>query len=100
MKIEKFTKKDMTNLMRKDLQLTQDKADEIFNYFVYQVREALMRGEAVYFMDLGVFKVSGVRARIGRNPKTGDAIEIAAFKKVNFKQGASLKAALNPADSE
>lgn len=55
----------------------------------------LEKGDRVQIPGLGSFSVSERAARTGRNPKTGEAISIAASKNVRFKPGKELKGSLN-----
>lgn len=54
------------------------------------IAKALAKGEDVKLAGLGIFKVRETKSRTGRNPKTGEAIEIAAKKKVVFKASKEL----------
>ncbi len=65
--------------------------DGVFNV----IAEVLQRGEDVRLIDFGVFSVAKSAARQGRNPRTGEAIQIAASKRPKFKAGKGLKDALN-----
>lgn len=62
--------------------------------FVEAMKETMAAGESVTLPGLGTFKVAARAARAGRNPKTGEAIQIAASKTVKFTPGKGLKAAL------
>jgi DNA-binding protein HU-beta len=56
---------------------------------------ALKKNEVVTLSGFGTFTVRERAARIGRNPRTGDAINIEASKSLGFKPGKALKDALN-----
>lgn len=56
-----------------------------------QVAESLAQGDKVQIVGFGSFEVKERQARIGRNPKTGEAVEIAASKAPVFKAGKALK---------
>ena len=58
------------------------------------VTEALADGEKVAFVGFGTFEVKERAARTGKNPRTGEAIEIPASKVPSFKAGAALKNAV------
>ena len=58
--------------------------------FAY-ITEALKNSEEVAIPDFGKFVVTDRAARTGRNPATGETIEIAASKKASFKPAKSLK---------
>ena len=59
------------------------------------VTEALASGEEVALVGFGTFKVNERAARTGRNPQTGETIQIAAAKVPAFKAGKALKDAVN-----
>jgi nucleoid DNA-binding protein len=70
-----------------------------FDFLVSRARVRLknsVAGEAVRVSGLGVFNVAARPAREGRNPRTGESIEIAASKAVRFHAGKAVKDALNP----
>ena len=58
------------------------------------VTEALADGEKVALVGFGTFEVKERAARTGKNPRTGEAIEIPASKVPSFKAGAALKNAV------
>ncbi|KRG68075.1 HU family DNA-binding protein [Pseudoxanthomonas dokdonensis] len=62
---------------------------------VAAVTKALKKGDTVTLVGFGTFQVRERAARTGRNPKTGDAIAIAASKNPSFKAGKALKDAVN-----
>ena len=59
------------------------------------VRDALARGEEVRIVGFGAFGTRSRRARTGRNPKTGESIEIRASTAPTFKPGKPLRDAVN-----
>lgn len=59
--------------------------------FIDSVSEALKAGDKVQLVGFGTFEVSEIAARTGRNPQTGENIEIAASKTPKFKAGKALK---------
>lgn len=77
-----------TNLARRD-------AAAAYDAFLNAVTAALQSGEKVNVAGLGAFSVSDRAARAGRNPKTGEAITIAATRAVKFKPGKELKESVN-----
>lgn len=71
-----FTKKDITHVI-----------DTVFD----SIQEALSNGEKVQLVGFGNFEIRERAARQGRNPQTGEVIEIAASKVPAFKAGKSLR---------
>ena len=59
------------------------------------IAETLQKGDSLTLVGFGTFEVRSRAARIGRNPKTGEELKIAAAKVPAFKPGATLKAAVN-----
>lgn len=59
------------------------------------ITDALKKGDQVALVGFGTFQVKERAARTGRNPQTGDPIEIAAAKIPSFKAGKGLKDAVN-----
>jgi DNA-binding protein HU-beta len=60
------------------------------------ILDALVAGDAVRVSGLGIFNVAARPARDGRNPQTGETMQIAANKAVRFRAGKAVKDALNP----
>jgi DNA-binding protein HU-beta len=59
------------------------------------IATALKSGDSVALLGFGTFVVKARAARAGRNPRTGETIEIAASKVPDFKAGKALKDAVN-----
>lgn len=71
--------------------LTKKDAEKAVNAFVESIEEALGKGDKVSLVGFGTFEVRARAARKGRNPQTGEEIDIAATKIPAFKAGKSLK---------
>ena len=63
--------------------------------FVSSVTDALAGGDRISLVGFGSWSVDERSARTGRNPRTGEEIQIAAKKVVKFKAGAGLSDAVN-----
>jgi DNA-binding protein HU-beta len=70
-------------------------AEKALNAFTETVTAELKDGGDVALVGFGSFSVSDRAARTGRNPQTGEAIDIAAAKVPKFKPGKALKEAVN-----
>ncbi|MFC6635405.1 MULTISPECIES: HU family DNA-binding protein [Microbulbifer] len=70
-------------------------AGRALDAMVDSITGALKKGDQVALVGFGTFAVKERAARTGRNPRTGDPIEIAAAKIPNFKAGKALKDAVN-----
>ena len=69
-------------------------AHKFLDAFLSTVTESLKNNEEVAIAGFGSFKVSHRAARKGKNPKTGEVLEIKASKVPTFKSGKSLKEAI------
>ena len=79
---------EQTNLSKKD-------AEAALKAFIDVVSEELKKGEKVQLVGFGTFEVSERAAREGRNPQTGETMEIKASKSPKFKAGKALKDMMN-----
>jgi len=70
---------------------SKSQAETVLESTIETITEALMDSESVVFTGFGSFKVVERAARKGRNPRTGEEIEIAATKVVKFTPGKTLK---------
>ena len=75
--------------------LTKADSARALDGFIDAVSESLTNGEPVTLIGFGTFEVRERAARSGRNPRTGEVIEIKAAKKPAFKAGKALKDAVN-----
>jgi DNA-binding protein HU-beta len=75
--------------------LSKREAGSAYDSFLDAITQALRRGERVNVAGLGNFTVADRAARQGRNPKTGEAIQIPASRNVKFKPGKELKETVN-----
>lgn len=71
--------------------LTKKDSELAVNAFVNQVTEALKKGDKVSIVGFGTFEVKHRNARVGRNPKTKETINIPASKAPAFKAGKQFK---------
>lgn len=90
-----MTKADLIEGLANKLGLNKGDSEKAVNIVLDDVIGALKEGERVNISGFGTFSVSTRRARTGRNPKTGEAIEISASRSAKFKPGKQLKDSLN-----
>jgi DNA-binding protein HU-beta len=90
-----MTKEDLISKMADDAGSTKVQARAALESFMNSVRSSLKKGERLTLVGFGTFSVSNRSARMGRNPKTGAAIEIKARKAAKFKASKELNGALN-----
>ena len=86
-----MTKADLIESVASKVDLPRATAERAVNTMFDDIVEALKQGDKVNVSGFGTFSVSTRKARIGRNPKTGESIEIAASRAVKFKAGKTLK---------
>ncbi|MFG6666662.1 HU family DNA-binding protein [Halomonas sp. HNIBRBA4712] len=70
-------------------------ATRALDAMVESVTDSLKKGESVSLVGFGTFAIKERAARTGRNPQTGQPIQISAAKVPNFKAGKALKDAVN-----
>ncbi len=75
--------------------ITQKEAGNIIDIFTSSVMSALAEGNEIQLVGFGNFSVAEVAARPGRNPRTGEVLQIAGYKQPRFKVGQKLKDAVN-----
>ncbi len=75
--------------------ITQDEANKVIDIFTSSIMSALAEGNEIQLVGFGNFSVSEVAARAGRNPRTGEILQIKAYKQPRFKVGQKLKDAVN-----
>ena len=97
-----MTKTDLIEGLSSKLGLVKIEAERVVDGVLDAITEALKQGDRVNISGFGTFAVSMRDARTGRNPKTGESIEISASRSAKFKPGKQLKESLNgtPAASE
>ncbi|MEK7517912.1 MAG: HU family DNA-binding protein [Patescibacteria group bacterium] len=86
-----MTKRDLINVVAKKANLTNKAAREAVGSVINSIRDSLKRGEKVVITGFGTFSVRKRVERIGRNPKTGEKITIAARNAPGFTPGKTLK---------
>ena len=89
-----MTKEEMIGMMAKQSGITKRQASEALQAFMSGVTGQLKKGQKVSFAGFGTFTVSRRKARTGRNPQTGAAIQIPATRVPVFKAGKNLKQAV------
>lgn len=86
-----MTKKDIVIKVSNDTNVAQIDVKKVVQKTLDVIVESLERGETVELRNFGVFKVKNRRGRIGRNPRTGEEVQVPEKKVVVFKPGLILK---------
>ena len=76
------------NFLKKDL-------DKSLNIVLNEIKLALLKGENVELRDFGTWSLNAQKARLSRNPKSGEKIEIPEKKKIRFKMSKKLFKKIN-----
>ncbi len=87
-KLLKQLSKNYPNFLKKDL-------EKFTNIILKEIKETLKRGERVELRGFGVFYTNIQKARISRNPKTGEKVNTPKKKTINFKMAKDLFKKLN-----
>ena len=98
-----MTQKELNKAVAKDLNETkyqenhvkEELVDDIIKSFVKTTESAIKAGDKVQIAGFGSFEPADRAARVGRNPQTGETMQIAASKSPKFKAGKALKDAIN-----
>ena len=90
-----MNKTELVAAIAEKTQLTKKDSEMALKAFIDVVSEELKKGEKIQLVGFGTFEVSDRAARIGKNPQTGNAIDIPASKAPKFKAGKALKETVN-----
>ena len=86
-----MNKVDFIEALREETGLTRSKAKEVVELFFDEISDALASGDRVEIRGLSSFYVKEYKAYTGRNPKTGEPIQVRPKKLPFFKCGKELK---------
>ena len=86
-----MTKTQLVGKLAEDTGISKKQAEAVMLALVDTVRKAIKKGDTVKIPDLGGWRLRSMKARMGRNPQTGEAIKIPARKKVGFTVAKSFK---------
>lgn len=90
-----MNKSDLVDAVAAESGLTKADAAKAVDALFETITEALKKGDEVRLVGFGTFAVAKRAARTGKNPRTGEEIQIAASTQPKFKPGKGLKDALN-----
>jgi integration host factor subunit beta len=86
-----MTKADLVEKVADTLKLTKKEAEAIVTIIFQSITDSLSKGDKVELRGFGSFRVRERNARIGRNPKSGERVEVPAKKAPFFKAGKELR---------
>ncbi|MCF8284836.1 MAG: HU family DNA-binding protein [Sphingobacteriales bacterium] len=90
-----MNKAELIEAIASGSKLTKADSGRALDAFLDATSKALKKGDKLTLVGFGTFSVTKRPARMGRNPKTGKAIKIAAKKVAKFKAGAALAKTVN-----
>ena len=88
-------KSDLVDLVAQRQNLPRPQVEQTIDSFLDALAESLAKGERIDFRGFGAFTVRETAARSGRNPRTGETIQIAARKNPVFRVGKELRDRVN-----
>jgi nucleoid DNA-binding protein len=91
-----MNKAQLVDLVQREMgkDISKAAAERALNAVLGAIEKGLKTGNPVQLVGFGTFRVSKRAARMGRNPKTGEQIQIKASKTVRFAAGTGLKGSL------
>jgi len=88
-------KTELVDAVAQGADISKAAATRAVDTMLDSITDALKKGDQVTLVGFGTFSVRDRQARTGRNPRTGDTINIPASKMPGFKAGKALKDAVN-----
>jgi integration host factor subunit beta len=95
-----MTKAELVDEVARVVQLTKKQAETIVNIVFDSIVESLRSGQKIELRGFGSFRLRSRKSRTGRNPKTGEKVEVPSKKIPYFKPGKELKELINKVMSE
>ena len=86
-----MNKADLIDSVAERLGHSKKDVTEIVDAFIHETKKAVAKGEKVAISGFGVFEAAARKARLGRNPRTGETVKIKATKLPKFRAGAEFK---------
>ena len=86
-----MTKKEIVTGIADRTDIKQVDVKKVVQLILDIIVDSLSKGETVELRNFGIFKVKSRKARLGRNPKTGESVQIPEKKAVTFKAGLVMK---------
>jgi integration host factor subunit alpha len=90
-----LTRADLTEVVHADIGLSRTESADMVNSVLDLVSDALTEGNSVKLSSFGTFMVRSKRARIGRNPKTGEEVPITPRRVLVFRPSQVMKNIVN-----
>jgi len=95
MKKSNLTRKDLARGINEKLGFSKQSAGELVDMVFDSMKAGLLKEEAIKLVQFGTFNIRKKNARVGRNPRTGDTMEICKRSMVSFKPSKGLRERIN-----
>ena len=95
-----MTKAELVDEVARVVQLTKNQSETIVNSVFDSIVDSLRAGQKIELRGFGSFRLRSRKSRTGRNPKTGEKVEVPSKKIPYFKPGKELKELINKALAE
>ena len=93
--VKNYNKADFIDLIAKNSSFKKYESEQAIDVVIGSIMEVLKAGDSVNFIGFGKFSVGERAARKGRNPKTGESMDVPASKTPRFHAGKLLKEAVS-----
>ncbi len=87
-----MNKAEIIDSVAAKLEMSKREVTAVVDLFIDEAKRSVVRGEKVAISGFGVFEAQARKARLGRNPRTGETVKIKATKLPKFRAGAEFKA--------
>jgi integration host factor subunit alpha len=90
-----LTRKDLARAINEKLGFSKQSAGELVDNVFDCMKRRLLKEDAIKLVHFGTFNIRKKNARVGRNPRTGDTMEICKRSMVSFKPSKGLRERIN-----
>ncbi|MFO7866102.1 MAG: HU family DNA-binding protein [Candidatus Aminicenantes bacterium] len=88
-------KADLVNKLAEEMNIPKQEAEDGVNFFFKAIKDAIQQGEEIELRGFGSFRFRQRNARSGRNPRTGEPVQVPSKKVLYFKPSKILKNMIN-----
>lgn len=89
-----MNKQELVDLVSEQTETSKESASKVLDTLLHTIKDAVVSGDTVQLIGFGSFSSGERAARTGRNPQTGEPIQIAATRTVKFTAGKAFKDAV------
>ncbi|MGV1098187.1 integration host factor subunit alpha [Thiovibrio sp. JS02] len=95
MKRSNLTRKELAQIINEKIGFSQRSAGEMVDAVFEVLKKTLLKGESIKLVQFGTFTVRRKSSRVGRNPRTGETMEISKRNMVSFRPSKVVREKLN-----